>query len=169
MSDHHENHDCCSHVQLLKPEDLCACCSQKQFKDCCEPFITGKQLPSTPVALMRSRYTAYSQALVDYIGDTMCGPAAQGFNKDEIAHWAHHIIWQGLDVRNSSENGNEGVVEFVASYEQEGRVNHIAEKSLFRRIRGKWFYVDEVKPEKLGRNDPCNCGSGKKYKKCCGL
>ena len=25
-----------------------------------------------------------------------------------------------------------------------------------------------VKGEKVGRNDPCPCGSGKKYKKCCG-
>jgi len=24
------------------------------------------------------------------------------------------------------------------------------------------------KVEKIGRNDPCSCGSGKKYKKCCG-
>ena len=27
--------------------------------------------------------------------------------------------------------------------------------------------VGEKKP-KIGRNDPCPCGSGKKYKKCCG-
>ncbi|MDD2433618.1 MAG: SEC-C metal-binding domain-containing protein, partial [Clostridia bacterium] len=32
---------------------------------------------------------------------------------------------------------------------------------------------EEVKKEprrvkKIGRNDPCPCGSGKKYKKCCG-
>jgi hypothetical protein len=25
-----------------------------------------------------------------------------------------------------------------------------------------------VKADKIGRNDPCSCGSGKKYKKCCG-
>lgn len=25
-----------------------------------------------------------------------------------------------------------------------------------------------IKEEKIGRNDPCTCGSGKKYKKCCG-
>jgi len=25
-----------------------------------------------------------------------------------------------------------------------------------------------IKEEKVGRNDPCPCGSGKKYKKCCG-
>jgi preprotein translocase subunit SecA len=26
-----------------------------------------------------------------------------------------------------------------------------------------------VKGERIGRNDPCPCGSGKKYKKCCGI
>jgi uncharacterized protein len=27
-----------------------------------------------------------------------------------------------------------------------------------------------IRPEpKVGRNEPCPCGSGKKYKKCCGL
>lgn len=26
-----------------------------------------------------------------------------------------------------------------------------------------------VKEKKIGRNDPCPCGSGKKYKKCCGM
>ncbi len=29
-------------------------------------------------------------------------------------------------------------------------------------------YKPVVKEEKIGRNDPCPCGSGKKYKKCCG-
>ena len=28
--------------------------------------------------------------------------------------------------------------------------------------------VEECKPGKVGRNDPCPCGSGLKYKKCCG-
>jgi uncharacterized protein YecA (UPF0149 family) len=26
-----------------------------------------------------------------------------------------------------------------------------------------------IRVEKIGRNDPCPCGSGKKYKKCCGV
>jgi preprotein translocase subunit SecA len=25
-----------------------------------------------------------------------------------------------------------------------------------------------IKHERIGRNDPCPCGSGKKYKQCCG-
>ena len=42
-------------------------------------------------------------------------------------------------------------------------------------IREKYFWQDEetqimpvVKAEKVYPNDPCPCGSGKKYKKCCG-
>ena len=40
--------------------------------------------------------------------------------------------------------------------------------------RGGERYTDDSpkqparKESKVGRNDPCPCGSGKKYKKCCG-
>lgn len=46
--------------------------------------------------------------------------------------------------------------------------NHLTEE------RRKELYKEQkrsktvVKGEKIGRNDPCPCGSGKKYKKCCG-
>ena len=32
----------------------------------------------------------------------------------------------------------------------------------------KVFYNERGDVMKVGRNDPCPCGSGKKYKKCCG-
>ena len=48
------------------------------------------------------------------------------------------------------------------------------EISEFHLIDNKWYYVDGKKPAiqepttaKIGRNDSCPCGSGKKYKKCC--
>ena len=34
---------------------------------------------------------------------------------------------------------------------------------------GKPKTVRKTVKQKVGRNDPCPCGSGKKYKKCCGL
>ena len=42
-----------------------------------------------------------------------------------------------------------------------------------KRIVGQKVGTTENKPKieidhKIGRNDPCPCGSGKKYKKCCG-
>ncbi len=45
---------------------------------------------------------------------------------------------------------------------------------IYNEEQRKNFYVEQkrsatvVKKEKIGRNEPCTCGSGKKYKKCCG-
>ena len=45
---------------------------------------------------------------------------------------------------------------------------------IFSKDRQKELYMEQkksgtvVKGAKIGRNDPCPCGSGKKYKKCCG-
>ena len=45
---------------------------------------------------------------------------------------------------------------------------------IFSAERQKELYLEQkksgtiVKPKKIGRNDPCPCGSGKKYKHCCG-
>ena len=47
-------------------------------------------------------------------------------------------------------------------------------KSILSEEKRKELYLAQkksktiVKEEKIGRNDPCPCGSGKKYKKCCG-
>lgn len=41
------------------------------------------------------------------------------------------------------------------------------EKPNLRPLPDKPFEFGAVKKEKVGRNDPCPCGSGKKYKKCC--
>jgi len=38
--------------------------------------------------------------------------------------------------------------------------------SVFKRLE-KTTHVVRKSPDKPGRNDPCPCGSGKKYKNCC--
>lgn len=46
--------------------------------------------------------------------------------------------------------------------------------ALLTKEKQKELYLEQkksntvVKDKKVGRNDPCPCGSGKKYKKCCG-
>lgn len=37
-----------------------------------------------------------------------------------------------------------------------------------KEIRLKLHHDSHISVQKVGRNDPCPCGSGKKYKKCCG-
>ena len=43
-----------------------------------------------------------------------------------------------------------------------------AERGSRRNYSGRIVNAPEVKPKKIYPNDPCPCGSGKKYKKCCG-
>lgn len=45
----------------------CYCGSAQNFAFCCLPFIEGKHKPTTAEQLMRSRYSAYCIAQVDYI------------------------------------------------------------------------------------------------------
>lgn len=129
---------------------------------------------------MRSRYSAYVVEAIDYLGDTLHPEHRSDWDRDATARWASNSKWLGLEIRaveNGGENDQEGIVEFVAQFSEGGveKVHH--ERSRFLRRGGLWYYVDGQMPRpvtqrhekpKVGRNDPCPCGSGKKYKKCCG-
>ncbi len=151
------------------------------YSACCAPYIeAGKPGPS-PEALMRSRYTAYALGNVDYLLESLAPESRYDFDREAVAHWSTHAQWQGLDIL-STEGGapgdSTGYVDFVAHFNIEGESRSHRERSLFRYDEGdqRWYFVEEanrrpapiVKGPQPGRNDPCPCGSGKKYKKCCG-
>lgn len=64
--------------------DFCPCGSQLEFSNCCGPYLnlSEKILPQTPESLMRSRYSAYTLAKIDYIAKKMTEKAAKNFNAD---------------------------------------------------------------------------------------
>jgi len=129
---------------------------------------------------MRARYAAYALGDVDYILDTHDPDTAKDIDRRNTELWSKSSKWLGLTIV-STEKGessdDEGSVEFVARYKLKGvTINH-RERAKFRKKAGQWLFVDgeeittpTVKREgpSVGRNDPCTCGSGKKYKKCCG-
>jgi SEC-C motif-containing protein len=144
---------------------LCYCKSNKEFDKCCGPFINGLQHPSVPLELMRSRYSAYSIGNLDYIQKTQ----REKFNNTDISFlkdWSKNSHWQHLEIVDSGDD----FVEFKAFYIF-NKVQHVMhEKSYFVKKDEKWIYDSgQSKEEKVlfGRNDPCICQSGKKYKKCC--
>lgn len=104
--------------------------------------MTGKQKAPTPESLMRSRYTAYSLARIDYIQKTMCKKAAENYNPIDTVKWASSIKWLGLTVIDASPPKNDtGTVTFTARFLENNIQKEIAEKSLFEKINGAWFYV----------------------------
>ena len=130
---------------------------------------------------MRSRYAAFTVAAIDYLQDTLAPDQRADFNRVETEKWAKSSQWQGLEIHGTTGGGPDddaGTVDFTARFRIDNRNEIHRELSVFRREAGRWYYIDGrvggPKPEqrrvevKVGRNDPCPCGSGKKYKKCCG-
>ena len=170
----------------------CPCGSGLDDESCCGPYLRGEASPPTAEALMRSRYTAYTRGDIDYIANTLAAEHRGTFDRAAAKAWATQSKWQGLRIVRVEGGGpadREGVVEFIATYSQRGQTLEHHEVSQFRRgERGAWRFVGgdtgarvaDQQPHgsapqpvrqsapKVGRNDPCPCGSGKKYKKCCG-
>lgn len=158
----------------------CVCGLGPSTEECCGRYVNAGEAAPTPEALMRARYAAYVLQKIDFIEASHDPDKRHEMDKDGALEWAQSAEWLGLDI-NATEGGgpddDEGVVEFVAKYEVQDRVVNHRERAFFKKIKGKWFYHDGdmIKPKpvvregpKVGRNDPCPCGSGKKYKKCCG-
>ena len=128
---------------------------------------------------MRSRYTAFAEQNWDHIKRTHAREVRDRFDRSLAESPPGDVEWIGLEILGTSEGGEHddtGIVEFAARFRADGAVRVHKEKSNFRRENGEWVYVDgEVRleqavasPGKTGRNDPCPCGSGSKFKKCCG-
>jgi SEC-C motif-containing protein len=118
---------------------------------------------------MRSRYSAYVMQDADYLVATWYPQTRSPALTTDLLGSFGNTHWLGLTVYEAAagENENEGYVSFVARFEEQGKESAIIERSRFLKENGRWYYVDGTRPQ-FGRNDPCPCGSGKKYKKCCG-
>ena len=129
---------------------------------------------------MRARYTSYATGHVDFIERTHAPETRGDFDRAASLKWSRDSQWKGLRIlatTGGGERDTEGVVSFVAVFAQQGKDYHHEEFAQFRKEKGVWMFVDGKTPNHetfvktgpdLGRNDPCHCGSGKKFKKCHG-
>jgi len=160
--------------------ELCPCGSKKTYDQCCLPIIKGEEKAKTAEQLMRSRYTAHCKHEIDHIFNSCLPDKRKGFDRKETQKFATKSKWLGLEIVETidgSVDDTKGQVEFIARFNLKNKPQFMHEKSNFEKFEGNWYYVDgksvPYKPiirstSKIGRNDPCPCGSGKKYKKCCG-
>ena len=167
----------------------CPCGSNFPYTDCCGPLIRGTSFADTAEDLMRSRYTAFTENNWEYLVLTSHPKEKKEMARLESALLDEGAKWKSLEITGTRKGGredNEGQVDFVAHYVKAGISEVLRESSKFYKINGHWVYSRKdstlspapaspmEKPKtvirdktKIGRNDPCPCGSGKKYKKCC--
>jgi SEC-C motif-containing protein len=161
----------------------CPCCSGAKFSVCCEQIVAGTKFATTPLELMRSRYTAHAVKNMAHIIRTMRGKPLKMFDEEKTKdEWFELCDWKKLEIIDAPAIANDdtnGIVEFKAYYVLEGVEHVLHERSKFQKVQGKWYYIlglnkEAHKPrnkintvQAVGRNDLCPCGSNKKYKKCC--
>jgi SEC-C motif-containing protein len=159
----------------------CPCGKGESIEVCCGPILSGKRQAETAEELMRARYTAYATQNVDFIVSSHEPKTAEEVDRANTEAWSKNSEWLGLEITGTElggPNDTTGTVEFVASYKlQKTKIDH-RERATFSKENGKWYFVDGVELKgppvrregpRVGRNDPCPCGSGKKYKKCHGV
>lgn len=155
--------------------DTCLCGSGLPYEQCCQIYHTGSSIPESAEILMRTRFTAYARRDAEYLlatWDSTRRPNAIDFSKDR-SDWTRLEI---LTVKKGGKTDAKGLVEFKAYYELDGEAQVMHELSRFKKTGGRWYYLDGLiksigKPTTStdqGKNAPCPCGSGKKYKRCCG-
>ena len=156
----------------------CPCGSGKTFSECCDPIISGGMPAQTAEQLMRARYSAYVFTKMDFIFESTHPDHRQGYDHAGTKEWAETAEWQGLEIIGTHKGGADdsvGEVEFIARFAEKGQKREHHEAGQFKRKDGNWYFTEgnmvrqkPVTVTKIGRNDPCPCGSGSKYKKCCG-
>jgi SEC-C motif domain protein len=153
----------------MKSETLCPCGSSKLFADCCAIILDDHSKALTAQQLMRSRYTAYTLARNEYLKESWAAET----RPEELDVEDSTIQWLGLDIeecKEGKEEDTEGTVTFTARFLSSGHHCKLHEQSRFIKHDNLWYYLDgksDSSTVKTGRNEPCPCGSGKKYKKCC--
>lgn len=144
----------------------CFCCSKALFSDCCKPVLADHSKALTALALMRSRYTAYVLLDEEYLLTTW-DPATR---PKKLNLKENPVKWLALTIHSSVDTTESGEVDFSAEFIEQDHLCEIREASNFSRKSGLWYYFDgvnELNKKKIGRNSPCPCSSGKKFKRCC--
>jgi SEC-C motif-containing protein len=156
----------------------CPCGTNLSYEECCAPYIKGLKKAPTAESLMRSRYSAFAKGELDHVEKTHHASTRKELDMEGVKSWATQSEWLGLEIRGTekgTEKDTTGKVEFKCKFIFNGAEQTHHELSTFEKVNGEWFFVDGVmrnntvrrSEPKIGRNDPCSCGSGKKAKKCC--
>jgi len=158
---------------VIAADTKCYCGSGHDFADCCKPLLIGERGAPTAKQLMRSRYSAFVSHAFDYLVATHHASTRSPNERAELEAQSKQLTWltlQVLDTTQGTPSDEYGEVEFRAWFAIGKQLHNLHERSRFVREQDRWFYVDAVfcRDERvnIGRNDPCFCGSGRKFKHC---
>ena len=168
------------------------------YKDCCQPYHeavyneavyngevgkTDDIKAETAERLMRSRYSAFVLIKPEYIVKTTLPAQQDLLDIKAIESWAKETNWAGLEIVEHTQKlgKRHAQVEFKAYFKPTNNANNLEEKvhahhelSAFVKVTDKvnnearWYFLDPTVSISVTQKQPCVCGSGEKFNRCCG-
>ncbi|WP_201567461.1 YchJ family protein [Psychrobacter immobilis] len=157
------------------------------YQDCCQPYhdsLLSEEADKTDGVkagsaerLMRSRYSAFVLIKPEYIVKTSLPTQQNLLDIQAIESWATGTDWAGLEiVAHTPKLGKRHAqVEFKAYFKTNEDLQAHHELSAFVKTKNKadndasWYFLDPTVAMSITQKQPCICGSGEKFKKCCGV
>ena len=160
------------------------------YQDCCQPYhdgllnneadkIDGAKTDSAE-RLMRSRYSAFVLVKPNYIVKTTIPAQQKLLDMHAIESWAKETDWAGLEIITHTPKlgKRHAQVEFKAYFNisdnKDDGIQAHHELSAFVKVTDKtnnearWYFLDPTVSMSVTQKQPCICGSGEKFKRCCG-
>jgi protein translocase subunit secA len=119
----------------------------KGWDECIKAFMENDKIPATLVKKLAEKYPNFLGVLNDLYGTQM---ALDEFLEQYKLDYLKNKIYSPTSVLYASKSFGD-LMGFIPTEEE---------------IKAK--EIQAQNGQTIGRNDPCPCGSGKKYKKCCG-
>ena len=119
---------------------------------------------------MRSRFSAFCLKNIEYIIETTVPVQQALLDKNALQSWSDEMYWTRLDVIShvAKIGKRHAQVHFMAYYDNGHGESCHDEHSSFVKIDDVWYFLDPTVPITLTNKQPCLCGSGDKFKACCG-
>lgn len=122
----------------------CPCGKSDSYLNCCKEKHLNITTALTAEDLMRSRYTAFTKGMGDYLMNSHHSSTRPLKRKLEIVSWANAVKWAQLEIITKAEGGlndQKGTVEFKAHFKEKGKKAFIHENSKFIRENAHWIYL----------------------------
>ena len=151
------------------------------YQDCCQPYHEDMKKTDTAQRLMRSRYSAFVLVIPEYIIKTTLPSQQNLLDIYAIESWAKETDWAGLEIiaHTPKLGKRHAQVEFKAYFRTPDSTDHSLqahhELSAFVKTKNKadndasWYFLDPTVSMSVTQKQPCICGSGEKFKRCCGM
>jgi SEC-C motif-containing protein len=166
-----------SPVEFSPPraDQPCPCGTGRTLALCCGPLLAQQRPAANAEELMRSRFTAHVAHDFAHVHRTYLETSKEPYVPDPEAGkttWTRLVI----HAHEAGAKPDTAFVDFTAYFREGEAERPLDERAAFQKVDGVWFYTGPVRQgpapirstqAKVGRNDPCPCGSGKKYKQCC--